>query len=190
METQMRELQQSIGMSAMGLYDCLTEESKEDPSVVCLAFEVCGDASRLVSSPAIPRHTRQWCCSLLERHVAGALDILAREAARWTLPTPGGELEGAAAFDLIRRDQAGSALFTAAKWALKHGRTPADVTDWEACRRLLRSYDLRLGRLVKPAEVLAILGERAALQGKDGWAKRLAQDTLTEKSVDSLFSPW
>lgn len=186
----MRELLQSIGLSAMGLRDCLQDDRKDDPRFVCRVFEVCGDASRARSSPAISRLTKEWCYGLEDRHVAGAIDILAREAARWTLPGPGGDMEGLAAFDLIRRDQAGSILFTAAKWALKRGRMPIDVTDWEACRRLLRSYDLRLGRLLKPDEVLALLGARVHLQGEDGWAKRLGQDLLTEKSVDSLFSPW
>jgi len=145
----------------------------DDPEIVDLVLERCGDATR--SGLSLPSTIRKWLCTLGTEALDAAL---ARDHDRLSnAPTPDGpdDLEMLEVF-VCQRDRSASVL-TAARFAsILTGLSLRDLPTADMTRLLHDNVDGLLGGNFSRRVIESVLGQRRALVGDNDWTAALRED--------------
>ncbi len=133
-----------------------------------------GDALRL--GIEIPWAIRRWSDGLSRPELQGALAALIDETATWTFPE--GESAGrtddpSLSFIVRRRDETESVRHAVRRICLPQRFDPHDLAEFAALETVLVTLDSTMGALLSRADVVRLLGTRAAMDPT--WADRFQE---------------
>lgn len=124
-----------------------------------------GDALRL--RLAVPGPVGRWADGLSQQDLQGALGSLIDEASSWRLPggeSPSAEGDPILAFALRRRDETESVRHAVRRICLPKGLDPYELTEFAALDSVLALLDVNMSAILSRADVVRLLGTRAAMQ--------------------------
>jgi hypothetical protein len=145
-----------------------------------------GDALRL--GVELPVTTRRWSDGLERPDLQGALAALIDETATWTFPE--GESarpadDSSLTFVVRRRDETESVRHAVRRICLPKQLDPYDLAEFAALEKVLVTLDGTMGALLSRADVVRLLGTRAAMDPT--WANGFQE--RSEGSRDRLAAP-
>jgi hypothetical protein len=149
-----------------------------------------GDALRL--GIELPAAIRRWSDGLERQELQGALASLIDETATWTFPEGGAavaEDDPSLAIVVRRRDEAESVRHAVRRICLPRHLDPYGLAEFAALETVLVTLDGAIGALLSRADVVRVLGMRAAMNPTwaDGFRER---DAGQEEHATAVEERW